>query len=268
MENNPLVSVIIPFHNEPNIDRAINSVLSQNYKNIEVIAIDDTSTDDCVLKAKAIKDSRLIVLQNEKNLNAGMTRNVGLNKAKGDFICFLDGDDLFVPNKIENDLKFLFEHQEFDLLCSERIPLSDISKDVEQPPLLYKEVTLKKMLFKSQIFTSSVMMRNTVKDRFPEYFYISEDLYYWCLILLSKHRICKVNQYTAYYNNAYENRLSMNFKKQYISEKKIVDMVYQRKAINWFEKIFFKLLYFVKYLRRPAKFKKLAKQQQKDNKAD
>ncbi len=101
----PLVSVIIPSYNRAEyIAETIESVLAQTYKNIETIVIDDGSTDDT--KAVVARYLPKIKYVWQENSERGASRNHGLRLAKGEFIAFLDSDDLWLPNKIEEDIKF------------------------------------------------------------------------------------------------------------------------------------------------------------------
>ncbi len=98
-----LVTVIIPVYNvEDYLKKCIESVLSQTYKNLEVFLVDDGSTDNCpqICDKFASKDSRVIVIH-KKNEGQGVARNVALDKCKGEYIAFVDSDDLIKPNMIE-----------------------------------------------------------------------------------------------------------------------------------------------------------------------
>lgn len=108
-----LVSVIMPAHNSAVfISESINSVLQQTHVNIELIVIDDGSTDETVSIVKGLiqKDPRILLLENQKNLGPGPSRNAGIKAAKGDFIAFLDSDDLWLTYKLEKQLRFMKEH--------------------------------------------------------------------------------------------------------------------------------------------------------------
>lgn len=109
----PLVSVIIPMHNtESFILNALDSVSMQTYKNLDIIVIDDMSTDSCLALAKsyAMYDSRIKVIPLKKNVGVGGARNVGLKRAKGDFIAWLDSDDIyniyFIETLVDIALKY------------------------------------------------------------------------------------------------------------------------------------------------------------------
>src|SRR5688500_9174840 len=94
----PLVSVIIPAHNtEAFIQDAIYSILNQSFTNIEIIVIDDASTDKTAKKIAEINDARIKIITTSQRLGAHLSRNIGLQNAKGDFIALLDSDDIALP---------------------------------------------------------------------------------------------------------------------------------------------------------------------------
>lgn len=111
--HNPLVSVIIPAYNAENfITKTLNSVLSQTYKNIEVLVVDDGSQDRTteIVEAFAQKDNRIIFL---KQANAGVAaaRNLAIQKSSGEYIAPIDADDIWDITKIEKQLKLMLKSQ-------------------------------------------------------------------------------------------------------------------------------------------------------------
>lgn len=109
-----LVSIITPsFNSERFITETIKSVQNQTHHNWEMIIVDDCSMDKTALIIKQFveKDTRIRFFQLKKNLGAGMARELALSKAKGDYISFLDSDDLWKPSKLEKQLQFLKENK-------------------------------------------------------------------------------------------------------------------------------------------------------------
>lgn len=105
-----LVSVIMPvFNNENTISYAVNSILNQTHQNIELIIVDDCSTDTTELICKNLikNDNRIKYLKNQQNSGAYISRNNGLKIAKGEYITILDGDDWSFPQRIEYQLNQL-----------------------------------------------------------------------------------------------------------------------------------------------------------------
>ena len=106
----PTVSVIIPCYNgAAHIQEAITSVLSQSYGDLEAIVVDDCSSDDSVdiLKGIEAEDSRVKVYIQPENRGVAMARNCALSHASGRFIAYLDSDDLWMEQKLEQQLAFM-----------------------------------------------------------------------------------------------------------------------------------------------------------------
>ncbi len=106
------VSVVIPvFNREGFIYQSVLSVLNQTYKNLELLIIDDASSDDTYFSIFHLIDNRKVCyyLLNE-NRGVSFARNYGVKKAKGEFIAFLDSDDLWLPEKLEKQIKYMSEN--------------------------------------------------------------------------------------------------------------------------------------------------------------
>ena len=104
------VSVIIPCYKDAaTLKGAINSVLNQTYKNIEIVVVNDASPETDAIERVIEFYSSIIYVKNEINLGLAATRNVGMRKAKGEFIAFLDADDEYHPRKIELQIRYVGE---------------------------------------------------------------------------------------------------------------------------------------------------------------
>ncbi len=106
----PLISVLIAVHNSGHhLSEALKSIQKQSYKNLEILAIDDFSSDNSykILRGFAKKDKRFKVKRNVKRYGAGITLNRLINKAKGDFIVFMDAEDISAPERLKKQLLFL-----------------------------------------------------------------------------------------------------------------------------------------------------------------
>lgn len=109
--NHPLISVIVPIYNvEKYVEGCIESIINQDYENIEVFLVDDGSTDSSgrICDAYAAKDERITVIHQE-NQKASKARNAGLDRCKGEYISFIDGDDEIEPNIYSRCLAFIEE---------------------------------------------------------------------------------------------------------------------------------------------------------------
>ncbi len=109
--NNTKVTVIIPLYNRINwAIEAIESVLIQTHQNFEVLVIDDGSTDDISKLIETCRKDKGIKYFRRENKGISSSRNFGIEKATGEYIAFLDSDDLFMPDKIETQLRFMAEN--------------------------------------------------------------------------------------------------------------------------------------------------------------
>jgi len=102
----PLVSIILPTKNRATLlARAVKSVLAQTHTNIELILVDEGSSDETPDVVKRIADARVKPFRNEVSRGPGAARNAGIEASEGDFIAFLDDDDEFLPNKLKDQVK-------------------------------------------------------------------------------------------------------------------------------------------------------------------
>lgn len=112
----PLVSIIIPAHNaEKYIQEAVDSALGQTYENIEVVVIDDGSTDGTKKVLELYVRDRKIKYVYQENKGLAGARNAGIRNSKGEYVAFLDADDLFLPEKVAEQVKVLEENPDFDV---------------------------------------------------------------------------------------------------------------------------------------------------------
>ncbi|EHD19639.1 MULTISPECIES: glycosyltransferase family 2 protein [Brenneria] len=161
----PLVSIYISTYNRaPKLSRAINSVINQDYKNIEIIICDDCSNDNTldVVKKLASEDSRIKYLRTDKNNGPSAARNLGIFSARGEYITGLDDDDEFTTDRISyfitnwnEDFSFVYcnfiESYE-DKECSYYPDNNNIEK-IETSELLFNNIA------SNQIFTKTERMR-------------------------------------------------------------------------------------------------------------
>lgn len=157
----PKISVIIPVYNvEKYLRECLDSVINQTLKEIEIICIDDGSTDSSleILKEYAAKDKRFTILQQE-NKGAGAARNVGLKTAKGEFLSFLDADDFFEPNMLDAALNKI-QKTEADFVIYNSNQFDDKTKQFINPNWFIKYNSLPN----KEIFNCSEISCNIFKS--------------------------------------------------------------------------------------------------------
>ena len=169
LKNNPLVSVIIPSYNRAKtIERAINSVLYQTYHNLELIVVDDASSDhtDEIMNKLKLKDQRIIYIKHKDNMGAAVARNTGIKSHKGEYIAFLYSDDLWLPDKLEKQVNAI-ERSSSDT----GVVYSAVLRN-EGNTVLCKDsckgggygYIYKELLFSNFITSSSILVKSTCFD--------------------------------------------------------------------------------------------------------
>ena len=123
MQNNePLISIIIPvFNAQKYIEETILSVIGQTYRNWELIVVDDCSKDDSVIivQRMMVSDSRIQLIESEENFGGpAKPRNMGMQVSNGQYIAFLDNDDVWLPEKLERQMDVFFNNKEIDIVHS------------------------------------------------------------------------------------------------------------------------------------------------------
>ena len=107
------VSIITPVYNsEKYLKNTIENVINQTYKNLEMILVDDCSTDNSekIIKEFSKKDSRIKYIKLKENSGAAVARNTALENSTGRFIAYLDADDLWKENKLEKQIEFMLKN--------------------------------------------------------------------------------------------------------------------------------------------------------------
>ena len=165
--NLPLVSVLMPCYNvEQYVEESLKSILEQTYRNIEVIAINDCSTDNTgvILEQLAKEDNRIQIVNNEKNLKLIKTLNKGITLCNGEYIARMDSDDIALPTRIEKEVQFLESHKDHDIVSTLFYAFRSENPNKKSLHLnpIYDEELRGYMLFKSGICHPAVMIRKRV----------------------------------------------------------------------------------------------------------
>jgi glycosyltransferase involved in cell wall biosynthesis len=201
----PLVSVVIPTHNRADLlSRAVNSVLGQTYERLEIIIVDDASTDNTREIVHGFKGDRIRYLRHDNNRGGSATRNTGIDAATGQYIAFLDDDDEWVPQMIQKQLDSL---QGFDaVLCTCFVNGKSMAK--RQPKSVVALEDLKRNPY--AVGGTGVLMVNApiIKElRFDEQLPIQQD---WDLFIRIAQRcdIAYLNEPLLIYNQGQHDRIT------------------------------------------------------------
>lgn len=241
----PKISVIIPSYNRAAyITNAIGSVLSQTYQDFEVIIVDDGSTDNTEEIVKSyfkVYEKEKIRYFYQRNQGPGATRNYGIRQARGEYVAFLDADDVLLPNALKERYDFLENHNDAALTFTDYYLSKRNADGVNTEPILQKSGFLNRFkgiidwhygvefIFNEQFYcrylsfrphpihTNTVMVRKNVLNDiglFRTDIFACEDVDLW-LRISRKHKVGFVNCPTAFYYIDTGNSLLKNRKYHY-----------------------------------------------------
>lgn len=260
------VSVIIPVYNvEKYIAETIESVLAQTYQDFEIIIVDDESPDNSIEICRRFTDERIRILQ-QKNRGAAGARNTGILHSQGNYIALLDGDDLWLPEKLERQLSYLKTHPEVGVTFCPAGFIDDEGK----PSGMYQHPKLTGIdaayllrdnaigsgstpLIRREVF-EAIKFQDDLKREcyFDESLERSEDLECWIRILLQTHwKIEGMSDPLVYYR-INPKSLSSNVIKEYESWEEVIAKVrtYAPNIVNQIESL--ARAYQLRYLSRRA----------------
>ena len=194
MNDKPLVSVIIPAYNCADyIVESIESALAQDYPNKEIIVVDDGSTDDTVATLSAF-DGKITVIRQE-NAGSAVARNTGIKASSGEFIAFLDSDDLWFPGKLSLQVEYMEAHPDIGLVYHDwmvwelddngtfapldipTLPADRLATDPDNSGWIYR-----RLFSESIIHTTAAMLRRELVDKagvFDTELRKGQDYEYW-----------------------------------------------------------------------------------------
>ncbi len=181
-----LVSVIIPCYNcELYVEEAVRSIMNQTYKNLEILVINDGSTDkteDILLKLSK-EDSRVKYIKNEENIRLIKTLNKGLSLANGEYIVRMDADDISLPTRIEKQVAFLEKNSSVAVLgTSIRCFGEGVKQHISYQPLSDKEIRSKMFVASPFHHPTVIFNMNIIKKDdlfYDSIYYRAEDYGLW-----------------------------------------------------------------------------------------
>lgn len=224
-----LVSIITPNYNCVRfIAQTIESVLSQTYTNWEMLIVDDCSTDgsyEIALEYSA-KDCRIRVFRNEKNSGAAVSRNKAIEMANGEFIAFLDSDDLWVPEKLERQIAFM-RNNNCDFSFCEYEHIDEENNSLHKIANVIKHLTYRKMMLHCWPGCLTVMYNQSVTGKvYAEDIKKNNDHALFLRALKKCHNAMGIKEIMAQYR----------IRKGSISSKKSAIIKYYIRVIHEFEK--------------------------------
>jgi glycosyltransferase involved in cell wall biosynthesis len=190
-------SIIIPTYNRAtHIKYAIESVIAQTYEEWELIIIDDGSTDDTCKICTSINDHRIkYIYQNNSERSAA--RNKGIDIAKGEWICFLDSDDYFLPNHLEQLMNTINRENLKNIMLASGLYTEKNGNRTKKELLNFEVHPVREISEKFLIPTQVCVSREIlINNRFDENFCLWEDTHLWMRIA-AQFPVIQINLYTA-----------------------------------------------------------------------
>lgn len=255
-----LVSVIITTYNRPiKVERALNSVLNQTYRNLEIILIYDGK--NC--KITQTKDDRLRIIVNEENKGVQFCRNMGLNIASGEYVVNLDDDDYFSLNKIETFIK-VFLKNKYSLITSNYFVINRVG-DLEGK--FFKKTITKDDILYDNVVGNSVLTRTEYLKEiggWDQNLSSAQDYDLWIRLIQRYGNAYRLQSFLHYVDQSYTNRITSNknvligyyicfLKHKYLMSSKqikynLIKFRRKRKLKNSLSKIlFYTPLFYIKY---------------------
>jgi len=203
------VTVIVPFYNvEAYFEECLDTLVNQTHSNVEILCIDDCSEDDsrAIAEAYASKDKRIKVLSHDVNKGLGGARNTGIQKAGGDYLCFVDSDD-YVSERFVESMYTSIRSMDCDIgVCGINL---DEGGSISPFPKLYKnemfeisnnnvfEVAIQlNPACSNKIFKKDLILRNNILQPENRYY---EDVLFWLKALYRSSKVCTISDRLYYY---------------------------------------------------------------------
>ena len=261
LSSNPKVSIIIPCFNQCKyIGEAITSALTQTYTNVEIVIINDASTDDSksIIENFAQKYKNIVFLNNEENKGVVYSRNTAIDAACGEYILPLDGDDKIEPTYVEKAVKILQNNPKIGIVYCKAKLFGNKCGEWKLPEFSETEILYQNCIFCSSLFRKSDFEK---VGKYKEYMNNGhEDWDLWLSFLEAGLKVYKIDEFLFNYRQLSSNtrtdmtwetaknlrlELLKNHLSLYTKSESFVDKVFRSplRKIKKYKKLFFILLY-------------------------
>jgi glycosyltransferase involved in cell wall biosynthesis len=204
---NPLISVILPVYNaEKFLKESLNSILGQSYTNLEIIIINDGSSDNSQSIINSYSDDRIICIHQEQNMGLIPSLNNAIHSAKGDFIVRMDADDIAFKNRIQLQVQYLFENPSIAIVASHAmffeedintsIPNWDLDLATNTPEEIKKALIWENCIIHPSVCMRTEIAKSLLYDPAQKNY---EDYDFWLRVHANQLSIAKINEPLLYY---------------------------------------------------------------------
>tara|TARA_B100001057_G_scaffold328426_1_gene328799 strand:- start:835 stop:1581 length:747 start_codon:yes stop_codon:yes gene_type:complete len=245
-----LVSVIIPYYKKRNfVKETILSVLNQSYDNLEIIIIyDDTNLNDLeFLREISKSDNRIKIINNNKRLGAGPSRNKGIERSNGKYIAFLDADDTWVPDKLEKQISFMKKNGH-EISHTSYFIINEKKKIIGQRKAR-DLLSINDVLKSCDIGLSTVVIEKNViiktKVTFPQ-LVTKEDFVFWLILFKKKYKFHAYDSSLTYWTDS-KNSLSSSITQKLLDGFKVYNYYMN---FNMIKSIYYLICLSLNYLKK------------------
>lgn len=239
------VSVIIPVYNSSkHLRECLDSVIRQSYKNLEIIIVDDKSSDDSVSIIESYKDKRIKLIKLEKNSGVAVARNVGIDNSIGMYISFIDSDDYWKKDKIKKQVNFI-KKNDYTFIYSDYAFYKNGKTHNTNVP---KSITYNEALKNTTIFTSTVMFNMnhlTKEDIYMPNIKRGQDTACWWKVLKKGVIAYAVKDVLSIYRVENGSLSSNKFRAL-----KRTWLIYKRENLSFFRRVYYFLCYIFNAIKR------------------
>lgn len=204
------------YNGMPYLPQAVNSILNQTYKNFEFIIVDDASSDKTWPYLKSLKDKRIKLIKNSKNLGLAKSLNKALDQSTGDYIARMDADDISLPNRFEAQIKFLLKNPSVDLCGSWAKLIDDNGKVFGQvrKPTDDKKIKTMNMIVTGIIHPTWFIKRQVFeKLKYDPKYDMVEDFEF--LLRAKKYKMANISKELILWRSPHQRRSKKNIEKMY-----------------------------------------------------
>lgn len=237
------------YNSSKHLSEAINSVLQQSYSNWELILIDDNSVDNSleIIKEYSYSDSRIRYLKNENNLGAGLSRNRGIELADGEFITFLDSDDLWNKKKLEIHIELMIKQEASFSHCSYEYIDEKGNRLNKKLTVSSKPVSYTDLLKRTEISClTAIYSARKIGKYFMSAHRVKQDYALWLKILRDGHLSIPLEKSLAYYRQ----RKDSNTSKKYKLILKHIFFLRQTQNFSYYRAIYYTLFWIYNGIKR------------------
>lgn len=218
-DNKFRVSVILTNYNGmPFLKKSVNSILSQTYKNFEFIIVDDCSTDNSYSYLKSLNSNHLKLIFNKTNIGQTLSLNKAIKLSTGSFIARMDADDISKKERLEEQISFLRQNPNVDILGSQALIIDKFDKKIGQIDLPLKHSAIwAYSLMHNPFIHPTVMIKKKILEKFDNVYndkFINQDYDLWSRLLINN-KSANVDKRLLSYR-IHESNMTKNFMKENI----------------------------------------------------